>query len=180
MEERGNSMNTIHAGVLDSSNLSFVNAQGTLNRVPTGEVSNFGDICELGIAHNLRNIWIVPGSTVSDDIMDNPAGWIAYPCVSYKANVTKLTYGRVEYPVACFIHRTEGSWDEKRTVNIFVPQLDSRWKEDKAGGWELAQCEDAITLVGTLKYLHEQVRVDIQSPGYTGIEMMKTTIPADK
>ena len=167
---------TVHAGVLDSFNLMWVDATEKLHRVHTNPAFNFGDICQLGITHNLRNIWIVPGSTIANDIAQHPDMWIAYPRVSYNATFTTREHNKMVYPAACFIHRTEGSWEDKRTVNIFYVEADDRWQEDKSGGWALADCEDAMVLLGALKYLHEQLEIDIESPGNTGLKLMKQSL----
>lgn len=171
-QERTSNMKSIHCAVLHNNGLTWLNAIGQLAHAKA-EPSTFEDIAELAIEHNIRNVWITPGCTFSEYVFDHPNDFLTGKSTDHKSIIRTREYDKQEYPTLASVNRLTGTWNERRIIYIYLPQMDNRWADDKVNGWTLADVENPKVLLAALTYLHTALGVDIGAPGHTGIELMK-------
>jgi hypothetical protein len=165
---------------LDSQYLYWIDAQNQTHKEDCDDV-DFQMLSWTAMKYKLDSIWITPGSRLSERMFDMPQLYILnthdlppelqVTQVDHQRTSTR-EYGGKKYPVSFSATRTIG---EKKTVRVFVPQLDDRWAEDKIPGWSLAECENPRTLLTALLYLERAFGIPLGGPGYTGIELMRKT-----
>src|SRR5260370_38251746 len=136
-----------------------------------GTALAFGNMCDLAIQHDLQDIWICPGSKISEAIGEHPELYVFPSDDCYDRRHYTEHHG---IPRSVILSKKQGSFAEKRRVYIYLAEHDVRWLTDDKS-WCLADVEDPFTLLGALCYLWEAGIIIRNSPGYSGVELMKKT-----
>lgn len=133
----------------------------------------WAELCRIGVRHNLKTIWITPGTEISDRVWHDERSFSGMNDSKFDIGIQREK--RSQIPRFVSIKRIDGTWDEKRLIYVGIPEHDSRWSEDGVDAWALADCEDPKVLLGAFCYLKE-LGLDVEfSPGYSSIELMKDT-----
>lgn len=165
---------------LDSEYLYWIDAHNLPCKEECAPL-DFKDLAWNAARLKLDSVWITPGSRLSERMFDGPVTYIlntedmppelqAMQTDHFRTSTRE--YNKKVYPVSFSATRIIG---EKKTVRVFVPQLDDRWAEDKIPGWSLAECENPRTLLTALLYLERAFGIPLGGPGFSGVELMRKT-----
>lgn len=147
-----------------------------------------GQLCALGIAHNLHTVWVLPGSMLSHQVLRDPES-LMQQSTGYDVRTHTENIKGKQLPTFGSVKALHGSWDEKRIVYFGFPEFDFRWMTDDET-WALADLEHPIALRDTIEHVEDAltprkiVRGQVEqeeyhvtySPGKSGIDLLKATI----